>query len=96
MLQYQVNDTQYVLSYHQLREEYYRFTQMTDSQFLNELPAAAHLACVICFLKELSSDCCLCDKGIIHELIHLIHIPNENNTPLKDVRMLFSEILKLS
>jgi hypothetical protein len=96
MIEYIVDGVKFGLSYQSLREEYFRFCQMTDEQFLKELPAAAHLACVICYLKEVPTYVCLCDKGIVHELIHLLHIPDGNTTSLRDIRTIFEQTLKLS
>lgn len=61
----------YILSYSELREHYHRFVNMTDEEFLKNLPSAAHLACVISWLKE-GGQWAVADTGIVHELIHLI------------------------
>ena len=90
-----LDNREYLMSYQNLKEEYHRFCEMTDIQFMMEIPAALHLACVICFLKEIPTDACLCDDGIIHELIHLNHIPNQNTTSLEDIRELFKKVLIL-
>lgn len=93
---YLVDEQKFSISYQELREEYYRFSQMPDEEFLKNLAAAAHLACVICFFKEVPTYVCLCDKGVIHELIHLMHIPEGNTTSLKDIRAQFDLWLKLA
>jgi hypothetical protein len=95
MIEYVLEGRNYLLSYQQLREEHYRFCSMKDEEFMANLPAAAHLACVICYLKETPGYVALCDIGIIHELIHLMHIPEGNTTTLREIRKLFEETLKL-
>lgn len=95
-MEYIIENRKYILSYQQLREDYYKFCQMSDEEFMKNLPAAAHLACVICYLKEVPGYVALCDVGIIHELIHLIHIPEGNTTSLRDIRKLFEERLRLA
>lgn len=95
-MEYVVDGTHYIMSYRKLREEYHRHLEMTDKEFLKNLPSAAHLACIICFLKETPSYLVLSDKGIIHELIHLIHHGEQPLINLKDIRKLFKETLKLS
>ena len=95
MIEYVLEGTKYLLSYQQLKEEYVRFCYMSDDEFMNNLPAAAHLACVICYLKEIPGYVALSDIGIVHQLVHLIHIPTETSTPLADIRKLFEEQLKL-
>lgn len=96
MIEYIVDDSRFLLSYQSLREEYFRFCQMKDDEFIKEIPAAAHLACVICYFKEVPGYVCLSDKGVIHELIHLLHIPDGNTTSLRDIRNLFEQTLKLA
>lgn len=83
----------YSLSYAELREHYTRFCNMSDKEFLEKLPKAAHLACIICFLKEIPAYNIINDTGIIHELIHFIDGSSE--LPLEKLRELFKETLKL-
>lgn len=68
---------------------------MTDAEFKNNIAGAIHLACVICFLKEIPTYVCLSDKGIVHELAHEAHIGRENTTRFKEIRRLFKQTLKL-
>lgn len=86
----------YVLSYSELREQYHRFVDMTDEEFLKNLPQAAHLACVISWLKE-SGQGAVADTGIVHELIHLIESGPEygNGGVLHEIRDTFKNALKL-
>lgn len=91
---YLIDDTKYSLSYQELREKYYHFLGLSDMKFVEEAAEALHLACIICFLKEIPTYVCLSDKGIIHELVHIIHL-KENFTPIADIRKLFEVTLKL-
>lgn len=86
----------YSISYQNLREEYLNHCQMTDEEFIKNLPSAIHLACIICFFKEVPHYLCLNDRGIIHELAHLLHIPESNTTSVEDIRKLFESSLELS
>lgn len=95
-MDYLSNGKKFILSYSELKEKYHIFKEMTDQEFMEELPAAIHFACVVCFLKEVPSYVCLTDTGIIHELAHLLHIPKDNTTPLADIRRLFEDTLKLA
>jgi len=92
---YLVDGTQYTLSYKELKNHYIDFISMSDQDFLDKLPAASHLACMICFLKEIPTENCLSDKGIIHELIHLLSIPKEELLNITEIRELFKNQLKL-
>lgn len=97
MIEYLVDDVKYGLSYRELRELYWEFIGLSDSEFMEKLPSALHLACIICFLKEVPTSICLSDKGIIHELTHLLeHGENDKMIVLKDIRKLFKKQLKLA
>lgn len=94
-IEYLSEGTKFSLSYQDLREHYLNFCDMSDSDFLNNLPDALHLACVICFLKETPTYVCLTDKGIIHELVHLLK-EDGTTTSLQEIRDLFKLTLCLS
>lgn len=96
MMEYLVDGKKFVLSYSELREGYLNMCALSDDEFKAKAVEALHLACVICFLKEIPTYLCLSDKGIIHELAHLIHIPNGNTTTLKEIRELFRDHLRLA
>lgn len=95
MIEYLLDGRKYLLSYQELREKYLTFCALSDKGFKKRLPEALHLACVICFLKEIPTYVCLCDIGIIHELAHALHIKDENTTPFSEIRELFKQQLKL-
>ncbi len=90
---YLVDDKEYTLSYSKLKSIYDQICGLEDKEFLKQLPKAAHLASMICFLKEIPTEHCLGDTGIIHELIHLMD--EGTTTPLKEIRSLFENQLKL-
>jgi hypothetical protein len=94
-MEYLVNGKRFTLSYIELREKYFMFIKMSDKEFLNNLPSAAHFACIVGWLKELPNDAVIGDQGIVHEIIHLIHIPNSNTRNLKEIRKQFKQLLKL-
>lgn len=94
-MEYLVDGHKFSLSYQELREKYHEFCIMSDEDFMKSLPAAAHFACIVSWLKELPNDCTIGDKGIVHELIHLMHIPEGNTVTLQQIRELFKKNLEL-
>lgn len=96
MIQYAPDGTgeTYGLSYSELREQYERFVNMSDVEFLGNLSAAAHTACIIGWLKELGADATIGDTGIVHQLIHLMQVPGV--VSLKKIRKQFKELLRLA
>lgn len=95
MIQYLVGEDKYHFSYQELREQYILHTEMSDEEFLKNLPSALHLAIYICFIKETPSYICLSDKGIVHEIAHLIQFGDGEVIDLKEIRKLFKKALKL-
>lgn len=85
----------YSFSYKKLVEDYERFCEMSDEEFMASLPKVLHFACFVGFIKEFDY-AHLSDDGIIHQLVHLLDIPNEPLIKIKDIRKQFEETLKLS
>ena len=96
MIEYNVGDTKYLLHYQELKDHYIKHLEMSDEEFMKNIPSALHLACIICFLKEIPTYACLSDKGIIHELTHLLQFGETELINLKEIRKVFKKQLKLS
>lgn len=94
MLTYLPNDPlpggKYTFSYGSLREDYLRYTMMSDEEFIDNIPEILHFACYACYIKEAPSYIVLSDTGIIHELIHLSLGNNITATPLHKIRDAFN------
>lgn len=95
-MEYYIDNRKFDVSYRNLKEEYERFSRMSDNEFMASLPKATHLACIICYLKEVPTSAVLSDTGLIHELVHLMDIGDENVTSLYEIRELFKTVLKLA
>lgn len=95
-MEYTLEGRTFSVSYQGLREQYLIHCNMTDEEFIKNLPSALHLATVICYFKETPAYICLCDIGIIHELVHLLHIPEDTQNRLRDIRKDFEFQLKLA
>lgn len=94
MIEYVVGESRYCLSYQELKNRHYEICSLMDEAFIQRLPEALHLACIIGWLKELGTES-LGDRGIIHELVHLLHIPEGNTTTLHEIRKQYETVLKL-
>lgn len=96
-MEYVVNDKRYHFSYQELREEYFRVLEMTDRKFMKELVKISHLACFICYMKEVGPEASIGDKGIVHELIHLMQFgTGESLIDLKEIREQFKVVCQLA
>lgn len=91
---YLEQDYRFIFSYPALKKEYNRFVDMSDIDFLNNLASAAHLACYISYIKELPPEDTIGDKGIVHELIHLMDM--DKLYDVRAIREQFKELLKLA
>lgn len=95
-MDYILNSKEYSLSYQELRREVLDISLMTDNEFINNLPKAIHLACIVCWMKEKKASDVLSDIGIIHQLAHLLHIPDEPLVNVQKIREQFNNDLNLS
>jgi len=91
---YLVNGSKYEYSYKELVSQYSKFCSLSDDDFKYNIKDAIHLACFICFVKEIPTHYCLSDQGIIHELVHLQLGINEIS--ILEIRNKFMEQLKLA
>lgn len=98
LMEYILDDKKFTWSYAELRDTYRVFVNMSDEEFLDDLPAAIHFACFVCFVKEVPSYICLSDTGIVHELVHVLQFGVHGSTDfnLASVRKLFKQQLKLA
>lgn len=104
MITYLPNDPlpggKYGFSYQQLRDDYLRYTMMTDEEFYEDLLNILHFACFVCYVKEKQTQWVLADTGIVHELVHLLMEkqnrkdkkpdPTVTDTSLEKIRDLFN------
>ena len=99
-LTYLPDEHKFVFSYSEVQADYERYRTMPDEEFgsLEKLPHILHFAVFVCFLKELPTGACLCDTGIVHQLLHLL-IPATREDALKDLREIraqFDRVLELA
>lgn len=96
VMEYLERGRKFSISYKELRDEHLNMIELSDSDFLSQLPKAAHLAAIICWFKEIPSHNCLGDMGILHQLLHLIHIGQDDPLiDLQEIRKQFAEELRL-
>lgn len=95
-MEYLIENKKYHLSYQELKNKHEEICRYSNLTFRQKLPEILHLACVISYIKELSNECTVGDKGIIHELVHLLHIEEEPLVDLREIRKQFKTVLKLS
>jgi len=81
MITYLVDGAQYTLSYSSLREDWLKFTMMSDDDFMENLVPILHFACIVCYLKEVPGYIALSDQGVVHELVHLLHYGSGFDAP---------------
>lgn len=94
-MDYNVDGIGYSVSYKELRSLYRNALELTDKEFMSRLPEMAHLACIIGWFKELGNDLTIGDKGVVHEIIHLMEEPDEPTNELNTIRRKFKDYLEL-
>jgi hypothetical protein len=94
-MKYIVDGLAFQMSYQQLKALHDDFCKYSDEVFLSKLVDALHLACIICYLKERNHEV-LGDKGIIHELVHLLSGHADALRNLAEIRKQYKEDLYLA
>lgn len=94
-MEYLVEGTKYNLSYSDLKERYINISELSLDRFLLILPEVLHLTCIISYLKEVPSYVTLSDEGLIHQLVHLLHIGDEPLIDAEKIRQQFIDDMKL-
>lgn len=94
-INYLVDGVEYSFNYQDLKEKYLEVVNYSDEVFMDNLPEIAHLACVVSYFKGLGNSATISDKGIIHELIHLMTEPNEPTNDLAEIREKFNKLIQL-
>ncbi len=91
-IEYLVDGNKFSFSYQEMKRLYLEFSTITDKEFMNRLPDILHFAVYAAWIKEIPSDICLSDKGIIHQLTHLL-TTNDPIIDLQEIRNLFNNQL---
>lgn len=86
----------YDFSYSECKMRYEEYCSLSDDDFIEKLPEILHFSCFVSHLKELHNNMTLSDNGIIHELVHLLHLKDKHYHNLAGIRRQFEEVLKLS
>lgn len=87
--------TQYNFVYSDLTELFNKYSAMTDEEFMKNLIEILHFSCFISYLKGYGVEMTLSDEGIIHQLVHLLHIPDEPVINLQEIRIQFNNLIKI-
>lgn len=82
----------YGFKYSEIKRDYDYFKGLSDKEFKKKIVSALHFTVFVCYVKEISSDDCLSDEGIVHQMVHLI----QGIGSLKKVRKQFNSELKIS
>jgi hypothetical protein len=90
---YKVGNKTFVYDKKSLSESFKLYNSYTDVEFLENIVDILHYAVYVCWIKEISSDECLGDDGIVHELVHLLQKNTIGHSNLQQIRKKFNETL---
>ena len=94
-LEYNIGDKKFSLSYQELKALHEEYTTMSDDKFIRSLPEILHFVCIVSYLKEYGTFM-FADDGLLHELVHLLHLGREETVgSLRDIRVLFDDLMAL-
>lgn len=92
---YRVGDREFVYDHRSLKYAFSTYQRYTNEDFLENIVNILHFAVYMCWLKEIPSDECLADDGIIHELVHLLQDNTIKHSDLKNIRKKFNKTLTI-
>ena len=92
---YRVGDREFVYDHRSLKYAFSTYQRYTNEDFLENIVDILHFAVYMCWLKEIPSDECLADDGIIHELVHLLQDNTIKHSDLKNIRKKFNKTLTI-
>lgn len=97
-MDYVIDGSTYSFSYDALREDYHRFKNMSDAEFAASVIDALHFACFVSHLKDFPACVVLSDKGVIHQLVHLLAKDTQSLVfqELVEIRETFNKVLELA
>ena len=90
--QYNLKGRTFIYDPEMLSFYYNNFKNMSDEEFLENIPKALHFACYMSFVLKLDHIDTLRDVGIIHELVHLLNEGTKWYVNINKVRELFTEL----
>lgn len=91
--EYKVGDRTFVYDKKSLSQSFDLYSSYTDLEFLENIVDILHYAVYACWVKEISSDDCLADDGIVHELVHLLQKNTIDHSNLQEIRKKFNKTL---
>lgn len=92
---YKVGDREFLFDLKSLQYSFNTYRKYTDEEFIDNIVDILHFATYVCWIKEIPTDECLADDGIIHELVHCLKSSTRNHTDLKRIRKKFNKILAI-
>lgn len=95
--EYKVEGSTYSMDYQELRNHFETFKNYNDTLFIAEAIKIWHFASFVCYFKNVPTEAILCDKGILHQLAHLIDEDTKEDAvrEISDIRERFNIICAL-
>ena len=91
---YKVGGKSYSVSHKDLVGYYKEFIKFSSKEFMERLPEILHLVCIVSYIDDYTTKEVLSDQGLLHQLIHLLHIPDEPLIIQEDIQRQFEEELR--
>lgn len=91
--EYKVGERTFLFDEVHLRNSYKKYKNYSDVEFLNNIVDILHFTVYVCWLKEVPSDKCLADDGIVHEIVHLLQENTIKHSNLQEIRKNFNKNL---
>lgn len=88
-------NTQYTISYQNLKERYINVCSMSDKEFIEKIWHIVHLISIISWFKEIPMEYIVGDLGLIHEISHHMCFDDGSKPNIEYIRKMFNEQCEL-
>ncbi len=97
-MEYTIDGSRYSFNYQNRREDYFRYKEMADKEFVENALKALHFAMHICYVKQCGSESTISDKGVCHQLLHLLDPDCREHAlgELAEIRETFNRVCELA
>ena len=94
-IKYKVGNKTFLYDKDRVNTSYFKYCEMSDEEFLENILDILHFAVYVCCLKDLKTRDVLSDDGIIHQLVHLTKSNTRKYVDLKKIRNNFEKNLHI-
>ncbi len=97
-MEYLVDKSRYSFNYQNRHDDFLKYKEMSDAEFVENALPALHFAMHICYVKQMGGEATISDKGVCHQLLHLLDNDCREHAliELDEIRGQFNRVCELA